>query len=263
MIVSTLGTSAQFAQTPTRPASTADTPSRTAVEASAKRVAQLAAQFEPLRDLAPGSPITEFARRQQAADALAARIHREVDDFVAQTLTPADLNRGVVERRLQQVLSSVLLEQPKVSVSQQNGRRLAIAYVLSKVGFMGPGGTSVALRMYVERNGHLLLADATGSDFDGYVDLSVTELRSPTPRETWILLSGRLTGANGPNTRMRLYAYNGQGFRTVWMPENVWGVFSVTVGDGSFTVKGDYYRGGRRNERYAIGEDGVYRTPRD
>ena len=31
----------------------------------------------------------------------------------------------------------------------------------------------------------------------------------------------------------------------------------------SFTVKGDYYRGGRRSERYAFGEDGVYRTPRD
>ena len=62
---------------------------------------------------------------------------------------------------------------------------------------------------------------------------------------------------------MRLYAFDGQRFRTVWMPENVWGVFSVTVGDGSFTVEGDYYRGGRRNERYAIDDDGVYRTPRD
>jgi hypothetical protein len=121
--------------------------------------------------------------------------------------------------------------------------------MLSKAGIMGPGGTSVALRMNVERKGHLVLSDATGSDLDGYGQMSVIELRSPAPRETWFLLTGKLTGANGPNTRMRIYAYDGQRFRTVWMPENAWGDFAIVLRDDGFTVKGNYYRGGTREDR--------------
>jgi hypothetical protein len=38
-------------------------------------------------------------------------------------------------------------------------------------------------------------------------------------------------------------------FRTVWMPENAWGDFAIVLRDDGFTVKGNYYRGGTREDR--------------
>ena len=264
------------AQSPSPPSSNADQiQDRTAV-VFASRVARLAAQFESLRE--PTASERAYAngdvsesrrneaeaastRRDELMNGLAARIHREVDDFIAQAVTPVHLNREFVESRLRVVLAAASSEPPAVVITEENGPRLAIAYSLFKAGIMGEGGTSVSLRMYVERKGHLVVSDATGSDMDGYAQISVTELHSPAPREAWFLLSGRLTGANGPNTRMCIYAYDGQRFRTVWRPENVWGDFTIVLGDGGFTVKGTYYRGGARDERYAITPTGVYRLP--
>ena len=43
----------------------------------------------------------------------------------------------------------------------------------------------------------------------------------------------------------------------MWMPENIWGRFSVTARDTGFKVEGDYYRrGGHRNDSYHLYEDG-------
>jgi hypothetical protein len=90
--------------------------------------------------------------------------------------------------------------------------------------------------------------------------ISVVNLRSP--RETWFLLSGNLTGANGPNNRMRLYAHEGHEFQTVWIPEDVWGDFTVSPRDFGFTVTGTYYRGGTREDQYGIAADRVYLMPK-
>ena len=224
-----------------------------AAEVSAARIARLAEQFVPLRS---------SAARRQSIDALAERIHREVDDFVAQAITPAALDNRSIESALRRVLSSAAREAPIVFVAEGRAQRLAIAYVLAKAGAMGPGGTSVTLRVYVDRGGRLALSDTTGSDLDGYASISIVELRPRAAGDAWFLLAGRLTGANGPNTRMRIYAHDGRRFRTIWMPENVWGDFAVAVNEDGFTVTGTYYRGGPREERYAIAEDGVYRLPR-
>lgn len=286
LTVLTFCASSLIAQTPTVPPSSSQETFRRTDEETERRIAQLAAQFETFRQpptaaeraypemcrrdcssAAAASARREidaiYVRRRQSIDELAVRIHREVDNFIAKAITPADLNRGIVESGLRLVLSSASYESPVAFTSEQNGRRLAIAYMLSKAGQQGPGGTSVTLRMYIERDGHLVLADATGSDFEGYASISVVELRSPAPREAWFLLSGKLTGANGPNTRMRIYAFDSQRFGTVWMPENVWGAFAIAVDDMGFTVKGNYYRGGAREERYFLSDDGVYRVTQD
>jgi hypothetical protein len=61
---------------------------------------------------------------------------------------------------------------------------------------------------------------------------------------------------------MRLYAYEGQKFRTVWAPEDVWGDFTISRRDAGFTVMGTYYRGGSRDDQYAISADRVYLLPK-
>jgi hypothetical protein len=66
----------------------------------------------------------------------------------------------------------------------------------------------------------------------------------------------------GPNIRMRIYAYNGTEFRTVWAPENVWGSFTVQVTERGFRVDGDYYRELReRHDSYCLSPNEVYRVP--
>jgi hypothetical protein len=58
---------------------------------------------------------------------------------------------------------------------------------------------------------------------------------------------------------MRLYAFAGEKFRTLWAPENIWGEFSVQVTPDGFRVDGDYYRGNRRRHaRYSVDEEGIY-----
>jgi hypothetical protein len=60
---------------------------------------------------------------------------------------------------------------------------------------LNPRHNPVTLRAHTSGGRGVKLADVTTADMDGY--------------------------ANGPNNRMRLYAYEGKSFRPVWMPENV------------------------------------------
>ena len=71
-----------------------------------------------------------------------------------------------------------------------------------------------------------------------------------------------MTGANGPLNRMRLYAYDGRKFRSVWMSEDIWGQFDVRVIDGGFRVEGDYYKETRkRQDAYQLLKDGLLLVP--
>jgi hypothetical protein len=92
---------------------------------------------------------------------------------------------------------------------------------------------------------------------DGYANVSVKTLPSPVPGQIWFLLWGQATGANGPNIRMRGYAYDGNKFRTVWMPANEWSNFTIRVDANGFTIDGEYYRSGKkRHDAYMPVNDG-------
>jgi hypothetical protein len=90
--------------------------------------------------------------------------------------------------------------------------------------------------------------------------VNAAELHSPVSSELWLLFSGQMTWANGPNVRMRIYAYDGARFRPIWMPENAWGEFTLQVTELGFTVGGSYYREHCvRYDGYSLAPDGVYR----
>lgn len=94
---------------------------------------------------------------------------------------------------------------------------------------------------------------------DNYGNLEVSELHSPEPDEIWLLVSGQRLGANGPNIRMRVFAFDGKRFRTMWMPAEQWGDFRTHVTQDGFTVDGDYYRSNlHRHEAYSLASDGIY-----
>jgi hypothetical protein len=204
-------------------------------------------------------------KRMATLDAVVSQIHREVDAYIARTVDGKhlDLDRKSVEQGLKQILVQEYDEPAFAFVlNSARGRSLIVAYALHKGLMMGERATSVTLRAYKTTDIGVELADFTGDDMAGYGNVSVKELHSPVPDETWLLVLGYMTGANGPNVRMRVYAYNGTKFRTMWMPENVWGAFTIRVTDHGFTVDGSYYREGQeRHDRYFLAPDGLYLSP--
>ena len=185
-------------------------------------------------------------------DTVMSQIHTEVDGFIVRTAKSRqpDLDKSAVARGLQQILSTTD-DEPRLVylLNSADHRSLIVAYVLSKAGMMGPGGSSVTLRAYTETPRGISLVDVTAEDMNGLAGVSVTELHSPGTRTLLLLLSGYMTGANGPNNRMRIYAFDGEKFRPIWMPENVWGTFNVKVTETGFAVEGDDDRGRQKETR--------------
>ena len=155
-------------------------------------------------------------QRDNAMNEVAAQIHSEIDRYIARAVQPSHLARKVLSERLSPIPGSTTDKLPSVFVVQGDPARLIIGYTLFKGTFMGERATSVTVRAYTPQEGTFRLKAATGQDMDGYARLSFVRLHSPVPDEFDALLSGQLTGANGPNNRMRLYRYNGTQFRTLW-----------------------------------------------
>jgi hypothetical protein len=262
--------------------SVAQSPSRDKLVADTRlRIKSLTDQFEQIGDAAQQKLNAancrvdcppEIGRRvgdemTAAMDRIAADIHAQVDSFF-QRMVDADGGRVDVGG-LQSALQSILPqsdERPSIYAgSASSGRYLIAAYAIHKGEQMGLGATSVTLRAYTTDGRGVKLADVTGGNMDGYAGITVQEVHpwasnpvAPVTRETYLLLSGYLTGANGPNNRMRLYAYDGKSFRPIWMPENVWGNFKIETTKTGFVIQGDYYRESRkRRDEYTLLNDGV------
>lgn len=215
-----------------------------------KRITNLSKKFDQLLMLTPSE-----------MDYVISQIQREVDAYLARAVDPNHFDRESVEQRLKQILVHAYYDPPSAFVlNSAKGRSLVVVYALSKGTLMGPRATSVTLRAYNAAGERFELADLTGDNLDGYGSVTVKELHSPVSGEMPLLVWGKMTGANGPNIRMRIYTYDGRKFRPTWMPENVWGGFAVQVTEHGFTVDGDYYREDHaRHDTYFLAEDGLYR----
>ncbi len=196
----------------------------------------------------------------RALDSVASQIHGEIDAYVARALRPDHVDPGAVGQSLKRILGKAADEPPSAFVIDVDRRpSLVLAYTLLKGTRMGEAGTSVRVRAYAVAQGTFRLVDATGEDLNGYAQVSLVQLHSPVQGEMWVLLSGYMTGANGPNNGIRVYAYDGAKFRTVWTDDH-WGTFTVRATDRGFIVDGLYYRkGGERRDVYLLAEDGVQR----
>ncbi len=205
-----------------------------------------------------------------AMDVVLTQIHAEVDGFVlhtADTRLP-DLNKTNIASGLEQILPKTGLWRAVFVVNAGNRRSLIVFYSLLRGHVQTPNGTSVAIRAYNETPEDirfsgvatsLKLVDTAGEDMNGYASPSITQLRPGQPGRISLLLWGDAIGANGLNMRMRLYKFDGNKFKTIWKPENVWGNFDVEAVDNNcFTVTGDYYREDRkRDDRYCVDDEYV------
>jgi hypothetical protein len=147
-------------------------------------------------------------------DRVAAEIHRAIDEHISIAVSPKAFDPKAVQERLRRLLGAAANGGPYAfSVGSRNDRHLVIAYAVQKGTLMGPGATSVTVRVYAPREGRFAFVGATGDDMDGYGSLNVAELHSPVSNDLWLLIWGQMTGANGPNIRMRIYAYDRAKFR--------------------------------------------------
>lgn len=239
--------------------SVAQSPSRDKLVADAhQRIQTLNNSFEQIR---------EGDEMMSAMDRMTASIHAEVDSFIRRIVDAEsghlDIDR--LQSRLREVLPQSDEPRSVYEGHSPSGRYLIAAYAIYKGGQMGSGATSVTLRAYTGGGRNVKLADVTGGNMDGYARITVQEVHpsvsnpvAPSTGETYLLLSGYMTGANGPNNRMRLYAYDGKRFRPIWMPEDVWGDFKVETTKTGFVIQGDYYRESRtRHDEYTLLNDGV------
>ena len=237
-----------------QPAQSASVTETTTLESVTRDyLARLHTGFDQIQDAE-----VDAVRIQRLENELTARIHTVVDAFVAEAFDPRRIDRKTVAESVRRVFPRAALYDPVfafVGEMPGGGRRLAIVYSLLKD--HNGHASSLTVRMYEEVDARFRYVDAIGG-FDHYSSISVVELRPPVVGDMHFLVWGKVTTANGPNTGMRIYAYDGQRFRTVWEPENVWGNFTVDVQPRGFTVKGSYYREDRlRDEEYLLTADGV------
>jgi len=205
-------------------------PTRQVRSATARRIADLSTQLRV-------ADAVDHERYRLVRDPVTFEIHSEVDGYIARALDPVRVDSVTVERDLGELLGSLPREPegtgaPFGRLSHlRHGRSLVVGYAVVRG---GGNDSSVTIRGYRLKNDRFELAASTGGDFDGY-GLFVRELRSPVPQETWILAWGPRFTFNGNKVRMRVYAYDGDEFRTVWSPQDALNV-TITVNDNGFTV---------------------------
>lgn len=183
------------------------------------------------------------------------RIEAVVDNYISSTVNPDEIETRRLASALKRILGHTCLDGPFVFSTADN--QIIVAYALSTQR-EGPTGTAVTIRAYKNVSGRLEFIASAGSEMNGNTRLSVQELHSPRDNERWLIVSGYMTGANGPNNSMRVYAYDGAQWRTVWS-RNVWGTFVVSVTEDGFLITGEYYRTDRkRRDRYIVDGTGVH-----
>jgi hypothetical protein len=239
---------------------------QSSVSETERRVAEMSARFPDM--LTPSVEELELTNREEISRRSAARhagmnkladeIHAEMDRYVTSTVTPKSIDSRWVAlaKEMTTILATADHGRPPVVMDPRSTPgALVVAYTLHKGGWHGDGATSFRLRAYRPQGGLLKLADATGADMDGYGDNSVHTLRAPgaASGEVWFVVRGQMTGANGPNIRMRAYMYKTGTFTTMWMPANAWGNFTIRITDHGFVVDGPYYReNARRHENFFV-----------
>lgn len=166
------------------------------------------------------------ARERERLQRATALVREEIDRFIQTAISPT-ANSTTVQARLRGVLSAHVpnpdLADPPFAraVDLVSGRALVVAYTIVRP----PHFDSATIRGYRRDIDRYEFADATGADFGDDLDgfsLQLRELPSPQRAEAWCLAWGKSHTFNGSKVRVRVYAFDGEHFRTVWSPEDVY-----------------------------------------
>jgi len=199
-------------------------------------------------------------QRLRASNKLVEQMHQAVDSYIIGTTNGhvAKISPDRLALELKEILGDAAVSEPAAFLLESPHGRVLVAFYAISAGTAMTSSTT--LRAYQLSGTRAKLAGIAGGDMDGYGNLWVKKVgSSDLPHETWLLVGGQLLGANGPNIRMRGYAYDGERFEAKWVPANVWGTFTVALTGHGFRVEGPYYQEDKqRQDVYLVAEDGIY-----
>jgi len=163
---------------------------------------------------------------------LVQQVHQEIDAYFKTEVIDRSSPPGVDLRDLLQgfqVDSEYASEPFALSRDLREGPAVVAAYMLP-LGAASPQ-TACTIRGYRNVNGQMLLAATTGSEMDGYF-LNTLSLTAPVTGEAWVLAWGKSATFNGTRIRFRLYSFDGEKFKTMWAPEDMFNATIRFEGDG-------------------------------
>lgn len=182
-----------------------------------------------------GADPAESAQRYAELGKLTDRVRAEVDGYVQAALKASEGSEQI-QARLRTILADhkpnpEYGDLPFARVADlRNGRSLVVAYTLVR----GPHDDSATIRGYRWTLNRFEPVGTTGEDFAGY-NMFKAELRSPFTGELWLLAWGQAQTYNGKKVRFRVYAFDGQDFRTVWHLEDMFNA-ALRITDSGFVI---------------------------
>jgi hypothetical protein len=178
---------------------------------------------------------SEVARRSAALDSATKTVHQEIDRYVSMEFR-AEHGSERSQARLRGLLSAHVpnaeySDEPFVRVAQlRGGLSLVAAYTLVR-GHHHDISTIRGFRMDGTR---LRVVATAGGEFKGY-GMFKAQIPSPIGGELWFLAWGQDLTFNGKKVRFRLYAFDGETFRTVWQPDDMYDA-TMTPTQNGFVV---------------------------
>jgi hypothetical protein len=172
-------------------------------------------------------------------EAVTQSVRDQIDKYVQTVVDPRE-----TAQQIQDQLRALLPRAPNPQYGDPpfalvadlpTSRSLLVAYTIVRP----PHHDSATVRGYRRTlNQFELVAVIPPQDFDGF-SMFKRELRSPLAGDLWIMAWGQAEGANGKIVRFRVYAFDGQTFRTVWSPEEMFNA-NVRFTETGFVI--DHYR---------------------
>ena len=182
-----------------------------------------------------------------------------VNNFIESSIRPSE-EVEAIQARLRSVLAAHVPDREDLPTARtadlRFGRSLVVVYTVVR----WPHFDSGLISGYKEDAGRFQLQATAGSDFDDYT-MSTLEVPSPFKDELWLLAKGQRHTFNGRLIRFRLYGFDGEGFRTIWSPDDMLSATVRTTPEG-FAITHEIRQPRSRymvTEEYTLTLNGVVR----
>lgn len=156
-------------------------------------------------------------------DKLTTELRQLLQEEIIASLSESNGDPDAVRHRLQLLDPAPRSERtkaPYVLRASLSGVPWVLTGLLILRGGSGAYDTKVLLEAYRKAGARWEFASATGDDLDGF-GLFLKEVKSPRTNEIWLLAYGVKTGSNNRSTRLRMYVFDGEEFRTAWAPPDL------------------------------------------
>jgi hypothetical protein len=213
-----------------------------------RRIAEITKSF-------PGKDADKevYLRYVAGRDSATLRIQSEIDAYIRMAFDPAQASSQTLERNIRAALAD---HKPNEAYGDlalarvgnlTRGRSLVVAYTIVKP----PHHDLPTIRGYRAAEGRFELVAMARPDFTTF-NMFKTEIRSPIDGEIWLLAWGQEHTANGRYIRLRLFAFDGARFRTMWSPDILFNA-DVKVVDQGFVIEHIPFRKGyKTRDEYAL-----------